>query len=71
MPDQFWSLMPKEFWLKHAAFKRAENRRKALFVMLVRRMGHHSERTRADLYREENFLRQYPVKRWLLQPPEP
>lgn len=65
-PDIFWSLTPREFWIKHRAFTRAEDRSRSLVVQLAAMTGHYSEQDRVKLERWANQLRRYPVKRWLL-----
>lgn len=66
MPAQFWSLTVREFWIKHAAFSRAEDRRRSLMLEQVSFVA--PKQKKADqnaLIRNANVLRRYPVKPWL------
>lgn len=65
-PDAFWSLLVREFWIKHRAFERAEDRARSLVIQLAAMTGHYNEKDRGRLERQANLLRRYPVKRWLL-----
>lgn len=66
MPEQFWSLTLHEFWIKHAAFIRAENRQRSLVFLLASLTGHYKEKDRKALDQAESALRRYPVKSWLI-----
>lgn len=68
MPDQFWSLTVREFWLKHEAFARAEDRQRALLFEHAMTSKRPSRKEQALLQRSINALRRYPLKRWLLPP---
>ena len=70
MPEQFWGLTYREFQIKHAAFKRAEDRVQALVVMHARLTGSYDAAHKRRLLRWEGALRRYPLKKWLLPPPE-
>ena len=70
MPDQFWSLLYRDFWIKYRAFIRAENR-------AMRRMAMAALLTDGDKYKKhmrtpEKLLgcggkpmALYPMKQWL------
>lgn len=66
MPAEFWTLTLREFFIKHEAFKRAEDRAKSLVYLLAGMIGQFKEN---DLQRVRNnamALRRYALKRWLL-----
>lgn len=66
MPWDFWRLTFREFHLKHAAFLRAEDRTKALmFEHVSVTVPRKSASDQEKLERHVNYLRRYPVKRWL------
>jgi hypothetical protein len=67
MPDQFWSLSPREFWIKYRAFVRAENRLESLFMRQALRTtgGKKTDPGRMQMEKQAIRLRQYPVKPWL------
>jgi hypothetical protein len=67
-PDHFWSLTPREFGIKYAAFQRAENRAKADQIALALMLGHYKAGDRQRMAHEENALRTYPIKLWTLPP---
>lgn len=64
-PDAFWSLEPREFWIKQAAFTRAEDRIRSYFLEhsleSVHRETVHLNALAQRIYR----LRRYPIKSWL------
>ena len=64
-PDEFWALTVREFYIKHAAFTRAEERRRALVIehASLTVVGQKPEWYSAK-EREVNALRRYPVKQW-------
>lgn len=64
MPEQFWGLTFREFNIKLAAFKRAEDRRRSLVFELAAKTGHYKKRVHDELLRATNILRRYPVKAW-------
>ncbi len=65
MPDQFESLDPPEFWLKHAAFARAEDRRRALlFDLADLTVAGQKPEWHTAMQQNANALRRYPVKQW-------
>ena len=66
MPNEFWSLTVREFWIKWHAYVRTEDRRRALAIEHAALTGHYDDRHRARLHRSVNQLRRYPLKRWLL-----
>lgn len=69
-PDVFWSLNFREFWIKHRAFIRAEDRLRALVreaALLMRPSQKDGDNVRSE--RDINALRRYPIKKWLDQPP--
>jgi len=70
MPDQFWHLTVREFWLKWAAFDRAEDRRRALMFEQALTSGAGDQKQRMALERAINSLRRYPIKPWLFPPRE-
>lgn len=68
MPWDFWRLTVREFWLKHDAFVREENRKEAAQLyqtaqIATRMKGQH----RNQLIRAANSLKRYPVKPWLME----
>lgn len=65
-PEAFWSLTVREFWIKHAAFTRAEDRRHALVIELALRTADYKPEARRELQRAVNGLRRYPIKRWTI-----
>jgi len=65
MPDEFWNLTWREFELKHAAFKRAEDRARSLVFELAGKLGHYSKKDRRLIQQDANRFRRYPVKKWL------
>lgn len=67
MPAEFWSLTVREFWLKHAAFMRAEDRVRS--VMYEHAMTQVSDKkARRSVQNAINVLRRYPLKPWLPRP---
>jgi hypothetical protein len=70
MPDQFWSLTLREFWLKFDGFARAEDRRRGLIFEHALMVGRGDQKQQRQLQRGVNALRRYPLKRWLLPRPE-
>lgn len=68
-PAEFWSLTYREFWIKHRAFERGEDRARALIFELAAMVGQFDERRRGKVLRGANALRRYPIKKWLS--PEP
>lgn len=64
-PDVFWSLTAREFWIKHAAFARSEDRMRSWFIELAVLTGQFKEKDRNALRRQINALRRYPIKQWL------
>lgn len=68
MPDQFWGLTVREFHLKYAAFKRAENRKHSLVIRLAAMTANYKKADRQKLERDAHALMQYPVRSWLAQP---
>lgn len=65
-PDVFWSLLVREFWIKHRAFERDESRRHSLFVELAARTGHFNENDQRRMMQSAYQLKRYPLKKWLL-----
>ena len=65
MPEQFHRLTVREFHIKHAAWARAEDRQRSLFLELAAMTGQFKDKDRNALRRTVNALRRYPVKRWL------
>lgn len=65
MPEQFWSLTVREFWLKFNAFHRAENRMRSLVREHARLVGRFSQAHKVQLAHEMHALRKYPEKSWL------
>ena len=65
-PDTFWSLTVREFWIKHRAFSRAEDRAKSLVVTLALMTGDFPKAQHAKLERSAHALRRYPIKSWLV-----
>lgn len=64
---EFWSLTVREFWIKHAAFMRAEARMRALLSELSLQTTQLDDKGRGQRLRAIGTLRRYPVKRWLQQ----
>jgi hypothetical protein len=69
MPEHFWSLTVREFWIKHRAFVRQEDRWRALVHELAA-MTHPSSETSKQQQRARDVgkLRRYPMKKWLDHP---
>jgi hypothetical protein len=65
-PELFWSLTVREFWIKHAAFKRAEDRRRSLVLEHALMTQSYKPKDKRSLTQAMHALRRYPVKRWLL-----
>ena len=65
MPDQFWSLLVREFHLKHAAFMRSEDRLLALIREHSMISVGRDDQGQLKLQRQINALRRYPIKAWL------
>lgn len=65
-PREFWRLTPGEFWIKHAAFTRAENRARADTIRLALSIGQYKPNDRHALQSAAAALTQYPLKRWTL-----
>ena len=63
--EQFWSMLPREFHLKHRAFVRAENRQRALVMEHALMTGHFAPKDATSVKHSINVLREYPIKRWL------
>lgn len=64
-PAEFWSLTFREFQIKHAAFSRAEDRRRSLVLELAVMTGQFKKQDADKIHRAVNALRRYPVKQWL------
>jgi hypothetical protein len=69
-PAVFWRLTPREFWIKHRAWIREENRQKAMWLEHALRTGGHrfKKADQQSMQRTVTALRQYPMKSWLDQP---
>jgi hypothetical protein len=70
MPDQFWSLTVREFWIKFDGFHRAENRAlwlNAHHARLTQRYKPHP-RTPDQLLGYGGAMYRYPLKSWLRKP---
>lgn len=65
-PDAFWSLTVREFWIKHAAFRRSEDRQRALVIEHALMTQSYKPNDKQALQRNVNVLRRYPIKRWLM-----
>lgn len=65
-PVAFWSLNVREFWIKHRAFTRAEDRARSLVLEHAAIVGHFKDKDKKALTKSVNALRRYPVKRWLM-----
>lgn len=61
----FWSLTVREFWIKHRAFTRAEDRQRALVRELALLTANYKDPERRSIERQLNTLRRYPIKPWL------
>lgn len=67
-PDVFWSLTVREFWIKHDAFRRAEDRMRSLMIEHVSLTSPRKKKAdQNDVSRMANMLRRYPVKPWLME----
>lgn len=68
-PDDFWSLTYREFQIKHRAFQRAEDRRRALLYDLadITVAGQKPE-WHTSMQQNANALRRYPIKQWTVIP---
>ena len=66
-PLAFWSLTIREFWIKHAAFTRAEDRRESAMIRHALRTQSYKAKDRNQLNRAANALKRYPRKSWLTQ----
>jgi len=64
-PQAFWSLTVREFWIKHAAFTRAEDRRESALIRHALRTQSYKSKDRNQLNRAANALKRYPRKAWL------
>jgi hypothetical protein len=62
----FWSLTVREFWIKHRAFTRAEDRRRSLFLEHALLLGQFKDKDRNNIRKSVNALRRYPIKQWLM-----
>jgi lipase chaperone LimK len=62
MPEEFWMLTMREFWIKHAAFNRAENRARSLVLEHASIIGQFKDKDRNALRKSVNLLRQYPAR---------
>ena len=65
MPEQFWSLLVREFRLKHAAFMRQEDRIHSWVIEHALLTGHIKPEKQTQVERTKNQLRRYPIKAWL------
>jgi hypothetical protein len=65
MPRDFWSLTVREFWIKHDAFKRSEDRKRSLMMEHVSLSVPRKDADQNAIKRTVNALRRYPVKPWL------
>jgi hypothetical protein len=69
MPEQFWHLTVREFWIKHAAFQRSEDRTRSLMLEHVAStVPRRKKSDQAQLMRAVHALRRYPVKKWVVLP---
>lgn len=67
MPWDFWRLTVREFWLKHDAFVREENRKEAAWIRQAVRTKRYKAADKNTLLRAANSLKRYPVKPWLME----
>lgn len=67
-PDVFWSLTLREFWLKHDAFIRAENRQKAEWIRHALRTVAYKGNAKTQMEQQADALTRYPLKPWTLPP---
>jgi hypothetical protein len=66
MPDQFWALEMREFWMKFDAFKRAEDRARSLMLEHAAIVAPRKKKSDQNaMVRTVNALRRYPEKPWL------
>lgn len=66
MPEQFWRLTVREFWIKHDGFTRAEGRAESALIRQALRTSRYKEPDRNAMNREANRLKRYPLKPWLM-----
>jgi len=64
-PEQFWTLTVREFWIKHAAFSRAEDRAESALIRQALRLGHFKKGTANQMERYANALKRYPIMKWV------
>jgi hypothetical protein len=65
-PAVFWRLNVREFWIKHRAFTRAEDRARSLMLEHAALLGQFKDKDRNSIRKSSNVLRRYPVKQWLM-----
>jgi hypothetical protein len=65
-PDLFWSLTVREFWIKHSAYRREEDRKRALVIEHALMTQSYKPKDKRALQQTMNALRRYPIKRWLM-----
>lgn len=66
-PVAFWSLTVREFWIKHRAFVRSEDRARSGLYTLALLTGNFQKTHQDKLERSAHALRRYPIKAWLLK----
>lgn len=66
MPEQFWRLTVREFWMKHDAFVRAEGRAESAWIRNALRTKQYKAPVRSQMQQQANRLKRYPLKPWLM-----
>jgi hypothetical protein len=66
LPSEFWTLTLREFQIKHAAFVRAEDRKRSLLFELASLVAMTDDKGRAGMKANANTLRRYFSMPWLL-----
>jgi hypothetical protein len=57
----------REFWIKHRAFTRAEDRARSLVLEHAAMIGNFKDKDKNTLRKSVNALRRYPIKQWLME----
>ena len=64
-PREFWALTVREFWIKHDAFRRKEDRAESALMRQALRTEQYKTKDRNAMTRDANRLKRYPIKPWL------
>lgn len=65
-PDVFWSLTPREFWIKYRGFRRKEDRARAEAIRQALRTSSYKKNAQMRLEQDAQRLTRYPIKAWTL-----